>query len=376
MKILLASDKFKGSATAEEVCACLKAGLSDLLPEAEYVLCPLADGGDGTAEILAWHCGGVRRTVTVPDPLGRLITADYFLNSETGDAFMEMASASGLALLQPGEANPLLTSTVGVGEMMKDAVKNGASNIFLGIGGSATNDLALGAASVFGLRLLNSHGKELPPIGKHLADVRTIDRGSWNFSPEVNIRVICDVDNPLYGPKGAAHVYAEQKGASPEAIQILDQGIRNVSDILLREDGTDLQNLAGGGAAGGMGAGMQAFFGAGLVPGIDWIMEQVNLRKLIREADVVITGEGQLDEQTLHGKVVAGVARIAREHHVPVLAVTGALIADAKILDTLGLTFALSICPYPITLQEAMSQTDQLLKETGQRLGLLLKNRM
>jgi len=324
MKFLVAPDKFKGSLTAEEVTSAIAKGIALYDPSAVVIPFPLADGGDGTARILTLHNHGRMIRVTVNNPVFEQVEAEYGISGDGRTAFMEMASASGLRLLTPDKQNCFHTSTLGTGEMLSDALGRGVKKIILGIGGSATNDAGIGMATALGYRFLDHQGNRLDPVGRNLIDIRTIDRSGIMFAPgSVEVLVACDVDNPLYGPHGAAYVYGPQKGASPEELDQLNNGLINFAAIVKSQLGTDIADIPGSGAAGGLGAGCMVFLQASLVPGIQLVMEQSGFEEAVRKCDLVITGEGKIDEQTFRGKVVDGVCRVAARHHKPVLAVCG-----------------------------------------------------
>ncbi|MFQ5448189.1 MAG: glycerate kinase, partial [Saprospiraceae bacterium] len=296
MKILIAADSFKDALPSFEVCRAIERGIGRVMPRAATVVFPMADGGEGTASVLAHHLGGQQVQCTVSDPLFRPVGTEYFLASNGSVAFIEMAAASGLQLLKTGERNPLETTTFGTGELVLDAMKRGAKKIILGIGGSATNDAGMGMAAALGWSFLSAGGRELSPIGKNLALVHSIvpppepgtrTKGARNPKPH-NLEVICDVDNPLLGERGAAQVYARQKGADAAAIELLEAGMSHFSKKLANYFGKDFSALPGAGAAGGLGAGAVAFAGATLRPGIDLVMELTEFEKQLDQASLVV----------------------------------------------------------------------------------------
>lgn len=324
MRILIAPDKFKGSLTARDVCDAVAAGISRRISDVECILFPLADGGDGTADILTYHCKGMTVNVDARDPLSRPIDASYGLTSDNTTAFIEMANASGLRLLKPSEQNVMITTTAGTGDLIKDAIERGVDTIVMGIGGSATNDGATGAAHALGFRFFDRDGRSFMPVGESLGDVWRIDISAVHPGlAKVEIIAVCDVDNPLTGDQGAAAVYAPQKGATPDQVLVLDAGLNHLALRIQSEIGIDIRNLAGAGGGGGFGGGAVAFLNASLRRGTEVVFEYTGFEQQVRAADVIITGEGKMDSQTLRGKVVAGVAAIAKKYNKPLIGVAG-----------------------------------------------------
>jgi len=323
VKILICPDKFKGSLTAREVCDAVGAGLARLPPRFVIQSVPLADGGEGTCELLtSWH-GGNQISLQVTGPLFSPVTARYGVSSDGATAFIEMAEASGLSILRPEERNPLITTSVGTGELIADALKRGVRNIVLGIGGSATNDAGIGMASALGFEFYGAGGELLTPTGENLIHIRHI--GSDHVHPKLGtarITALCDVTNPLYGPDGAAYVYGPQKGADKVAVELLDAGLRNFRRVAHKHQRISV-DFPGAGAAGGLGAGARVFLNAVIRKGIDHVIESTGLDEKIRLADVVITGEGRLDWQTFSGKVVSEVLKLAEMRSKPVIAICG-----------------------------------------------------
>ncbi|MBR8536052.1 glycerate kinase [Carboxylicivirga sediminis] len=315
-KIVIAPDKFKGSLSAMEFCAIVEQTILAICPDVIIEKCPLADGGDGTIDVLRYYIGGDRVELQVNDPLFRPVNANYLLSSDTKTAYIEMSSASGIRLLSHDELNPMHTSTYGTGELIKDAIERGAKHIFIGIGGSSTNDAGMGMARALGYKLLDGEGKELAGIGADLLKLRYIDPSEVlpNLK-NVCFEVACDVDNPVYGSDGAAFVYSKQKGASDSMIKQLDDGLRNFDAVINRLYHISLHNIPGSGAAGGLGGGCIAFLNARLSSGIRLVMKEANFQAKIQNADWIITGEGSLDVQTLAGKVVKGIlnAQVAQK---------------------------------------------------------------
>ncbi|MEZ4983492.1 MAG: glycerate kinase [Saprospiraceae bacterium] len=321
MNILICPDKFKGSLSAMEVCQAIGKGIRARYPEAAITFHPMADGGDGSLQILAHQLGLRSKELETTDPLGRKIRASYYYAADT--AFIELASASGLVLLTPAERNALATSTFGTGQMMVDAIQSGFRNIYLFLGGSATNDAGMGIMAALGFEFLSQEGNVLSPIGAHLPQIAQIrNRSSIDFS-QVQITLLCDVTNPLYGPDGAAYVYARQKGATDEEIVWLDHALQHIGQIIFHYTGVDTSYLPGTGAAGGVGASLVALCGAKIERGFATIAELTGLPARIHASDWVISGEGRLDSQSLQGKVVDGVASLCRQYHKPLTLLVG-----------------------------------------------------
>jgi glycerate 2-kinase len=340
MNILIAPDKFKGTLSAMEVCDSIERGLlqNDSAGNLSIRKFPLADGGEGTLDIFHWHTHGRLMEVTVHDPLLRKITSSYALSGDGKTAFIEMASASGLGLLRAEEQDPLQTTTFGTGEMILDALKRNVDEIILGIGGSATNDAALGAIVPLGGTVLDKKRNPLSPRGATLTLVDQIDVSKLHPRlKEILITAICDVTNPFYGAHGAAFVYAPQKGASSQSVVELDEGLQNVHHIIKRDFGLDLQQVKGAGAGGGFAGGLCAFLGAQLKPGTEVVFEITKIAESLEWADIVITGEGKLDKQTMHGKLVAGISQQCNKLYKKVLAVCGVNQLASKEWQSLGL---------------------------------------
>ncbi|MCM4156731.1 glycerate kinase [Gramella sp. AN32] len=355
MKFVIAPDKFKGSLTGFEFCDAVEEGLSMVFPDAEILKMPLADGGDGTIEVVKHYLKGEKIMITANDPLFRPIKASYLYSAESNVAYVEMAEASGLNLLNKQERNCLYTSTFGTGELILDALKKGAKEIIVGVGGSATNDGGMGMASALGYQFLDKNGRELKPIGKNLVEVAKIDTSNVPRKlQEAKIKVACDVSNPFHGMKGAAKVYAAQKGASLEEIESLDKGLRNFSKIIMEKYAIELQKIKGSGAAGGIGGGAIVFLNGKLNSGIEMIKELANFDIAIKNTDWIITGEGKLDEQTLSGKTINGVVKSAKLNNTPVAAFCGSIDLSIEHQQKLGVIYATSIVQGVSNLDQAM----------------------
>lgn len=373
MRIVVASDSFKDALSAEGVCAAIAQGVQEALPSAEIVAFPLADGGEGTARILTHHSGGQWHELTVADPLLRPCRAGFGLSSDKQQAFIEMASASGLERLTEAERNPLLTSTYGTGELITAAIQAGARELLLCLGGSATNDAGMGMARALGYHFWDETGQELSGCGADLIRVQAIDdRQVDPLWRQCRVTALCDVGNPLSGRQGAAVVYGPQKGATPAMVQMLDQGLHQFGSLLEQYTGESVQAIPGAGAAGGLGAGAIAFLGAELKGGVATVLTATSFAEVIAAADWVITGEGRLDQQTQEGKLIAGLCQWAQQEGVPVIALCGSLEATAAQIREIGLQAAFSITQQPVPLETALSNTADWLRKTAFQIGRLL----
>lgn len=349
MKVVVAIDSFKGSLSSLEAAEAIKEGIKDL---AEVVIVPMADGGEGTVEALKDALNGVTMSALVSDPLGRKISASYAMAGET--AIFEMAASSGLTLLNLNERDPLKTSTYGFGELLLDALNKGAKRLIIGIGGSATNDAGMGMLRALGVKFKSVNADELLGVGADLERVHSIDISELDERlKKCEIVVACDVDNPLFGLNGAAFVYGAQKGANSADIAKLDNGLRSFSKVVCTELGADMADVAGAGAAGGLGYALMAFLGARLRSGIEMICDEVELYKAVDGADLVITGEGRFDSQSLMGKTPVGVAKIAKSAGANVVVIAGSLgndVDDSELIDG-----CFSVMRAPCALQDAMN---------------------
>lgn len=366
MRLLIAPDSFKDALPAPEVCRAIAAGLRSAYPQAALREFPLADGGEGVLEILAWHLPMQRVTTDAVDPLGRPLRAAYGVTDAGKTTVIEMATASGLQLLGSSERNPSLTSTLGSGLMIKDALARGVDRIVLAIGGSATNDAGTGIAAALGWQFLDRSGQVLPPAGGRLIDIDRVIAPT-QATRRVTVEVMCDVDNPLYGPQGAAWSYAAQKGANDTMMAALDAGLRNLA---LRMQRVDAAAQPGAGAAGGLGFGAMVFLDATLHRGIDVIMELTRFDAALADADLVICGEGHLDAQTLHGKLIHGICRRAHRFAVPVIALCGRVSATREQIAAIGLRDAVCINEPNTPLEQALRQTSANLTRTAAALVL------
>lgn len=351
-KIVVASDSMKGSLTSAQVARAVAQGIKSVIPVAQVVEVPIADGGEGTTEAIVGAMNGTMVDVSVHGPLGSIVTAHYGIAGDT--AIIEMAQAAGLELVPQPLRNPMLTSTYGVGEMMIDALNRGCHRIIMCIGGSATNDGGMGMLQALGARTLDIDGNDLPGTGSSLAQVNEINLD--NLDPRLHgcaIEVACDVDNPLYGPNGAARVFARQKGADDAMIEALDAGLRSYGELLSKIAGRDIATVPGAGAAGGLGAALVAILHANLKPGIDVVLDTIHFDTIIHGADLIITGEGHIDSQTLRGKAPLGVLRRALRAHIPVIAIAGQVDQRQQLLDA-GFAAIYSISDPNLSLAENM----------------------
>ena len=373
MRILIAPDSYKNALSALEVATSLKAGLFKVFPEAEFEILPMADGGEGTVEALIDATRGEIIKTPVHDPLMRPLESSFGITGDGITAVIEMASASGIQLVTSEEKNPWITTTFGTGELIHAALDKGCRDIILGIGGSATNDGGMGMAAALGVKFLDRYGKPVGHGGGMLGEVASIDMSGLDERiRETKIMVACDVTNPLTGPDGAAHVYGPQKGADPDMVKELDSNLEKLSNLIAEQLGKEVGNIPGAGAAGGLGAGLIAFLGGELVEGVPIIAAKTGLDAAVAKADIVITGEGGIDFQTQFGKTPYGVARVAKKHGKPVIAVAGTIGEGAEELYSKGIDAVVSILDSPMSLEDAIQQTSTLLEATGERIGRLL----
>ena len=368
MRIVVAPDKFKGSLTAVDAADAMTRGALAALPSAEVERVPMADGGEGIVDALVGATGGSYREAEVTGPLGEPVRARFGMLGDGQTAVIEMAAASGLALVPAEARNPLRTTTRGTGELLLAARDAGARRVIVGIGGSATNDGGAGMAQALGHRLLDAEGAEVGPGGGALARLERIERDERTAALEdLEIAVACDVTNPLCGPEGASAVYGPQKGASPEMVAELDRNLARLATIIERDLGRSVAEIPGAGAAGGLGAGLVAFAGGKLESGVDLVLGAVRLADRLRAADLCLTGEGALDAQSAFGKTIAGVARLANSMGVPTFALAGSIGEGAEQTLAHGLDAYFSICPGPLALEEAIANASRLLENAAEQ---------
>jgi glycerate kinase len=369
VRVLVAPDKFKGTLTAEQAAEAIAQGWERGDSSAEVEIVPMADGGEGTLDALVAALGGERFTHHVSGPLGDPVEAEFaVVPTEEGPlGVVEMARASGLELIAPPRRNPKRTTTRGTGELILAACRTGVERVLVCVGGSATNDGGAGMAQAVGVRLLDARGVDLGAGGAHLLDLANIDLSTLDPSVRAaGFVVATDVDNPLVGPQGASAVYGPQKGASPEEVALLDRALGHLAAVIHRDLGLDIRNIKGAGAAGGLGAGLMAFLGGRLRPGVDVVMEAVSLRERMEKADLVVTGEGMFDEQSMHGKAPAGVLRVAEEFRLPAVVLCG-----QKRTDSPGArVFALAD---RFGLEAAMARTRVLLQDLAAEVAAGLR---
>ncbi|WP_318459634.1 glycerate kinase [Photobacterium leiognathi] len=357
MKIIIAPDSYKESLTAMEVATAIENGFRQVIPNAEYIKLPMADGGEGTVQSLVDASNGTIIERSVTGPLGEQVNGFFGLMGDGKTAIIEMAAASGLHLVSPELRNPMLTTSFGTGELILAALDKGVEHIIVGIGGSATNDGGIGMAQALGVRFLDENNKQISYSGGALDRLHHIDIS--DIDPrlaKVKLEVACDVDNPLCGEKGASQVFGPQKGATPEMVVQLDTNLAHYAEIIKRDLGTDVKDMAGAGAAGGMGAALLGLFNAQLRPGIEIVMDAVNLADVLQDADLVITGEGRIDSQTIHGKTPIGVARTAKRFNKPVIGIAGSLSYDCNIVHEHGIDAVFSVVPRSVNLAEALAE--------------------
>lgn len=363
MKILIAPDKFKNSLQASQVCQAIEEAFRESGISFSAHRVPMADGGEGTCDVLTQFSKGRKITNQVFDPLFRYIEAQYGLSGDGETAFIEMASASGLQLLKGEERNPLNGTTYGTGQLIEHALGRGVKKIILGIGGSGTNDAGIGMAAALGMTFHSSSGEQVKPIGKNLLDIKTINIAKIHPRlKDVSFTALCDVNNPLYGPKGAAYVFAPQKGADDAMVKFLDDGLRNFASVVQQQFNVDI-NFPGAGAGGGLSGSAKAFFNIQFVPGIDFLIQFVQLEELVRQSDLVITGEGKIDEQTFSGKVVKGVSDLAKKHNKPWCVVAGKSDLSVQQVESLGALVLTTLINDQTTENQAMQNTFALIKQ-------------
>lgn len=369
-KIVVASDSFKGSVSSPEVAQYVEKAIRKIYPECEVVKVSVADGGEGTVKTLTTAMNGYIVSCTAHNPLMLPIQAEYGISGNGKTAIIEIASVSGLTLIPPEQHNPMLTTTYGTGELIRDALEKGCDNFLIGIGGSATNDAGTGMLQALGFRFLDKEGKELGIGGEILEHINSVDRsGEIEGLCKATFTIACDVNNPFSGINGAAYVYARQKGADDNMIRLLDNGLKHFAEVIRKTEQKEIDTIAGAGAAGGLGGAFPAFLNATLKPGIQMVLDALCFDQLIRDADLIITGEGKLDRQTGMGKAPAGILNAARKAGIPVIAIGGS-IEETEMLNEQGFLATFSIQPFPVTLQKAMEKefTGQNITRTVEQL--------
>ncbi|NCH73928.1 glycerate kinase [Cronobacter sakazakii] len=371
-KIVIAPDSFKESLSAMDVAKAIEAGFREIYPQANYVCVPMADGGEGTVEAMVAATGGQIITTPVTAPLGNNVDGFFGLLGDGETAVVEMAAASGLHLVPTAQRDPRITTSYGTGELILAALERGVKAIIIGIGGSATNDGGAGMMQALGARFLDGEGRELAPGGAALARLERLDLSALDPRlAQVSVTAACDVDNPLCGEKGASAVFGPQKGATPAMVTELDAALRRFGEQLEAATGKAIISAPGAGAAGGMGAALLGMLNAELRPGIEIVIESLGLAQAVRDADLVITGEGRLDSQSIHGKTPVGVARVAKQFQRPVVAIAGSLTPDYQIVHEHGIDAAFSVIDRIVTLQEALDDAERNLRVTARNVAAL-----
>lgn len=374
MKIVIAPDSYKESLSALEVANAIEQGFREIWPDADYVKLPVADGGEGTVEAMVAATAGRIVDVDVTGPLGEPVTAFFGLSGDERTAFIEMAAASGLEQVPVALRDPLKTTSWGTGELIRHALDAGVDHIIIGLGGSATNDGGAGMVQALGAKLLDARQNEIGKGGAALDALARIDISQ--LDPRLaacRIEVACDVTNPLTGKEGASAVFGPQKGATAETIDRLDTALVHYAQIIARDLEVDVLELAGGGAAGGMGAALYAFCGAQLRRGIEIVTDALQLDACVADADLVVTGEGRMDSQTIHGKVPVGVAKVAKRYHKPVIGIAGSLTADVGIVHEHGLDAVFSVIYTICTLDDALKNAAENVRMTARNVAATIK---
>ncbi|WP_044018708.1 glycerate kinase [Thermoanaerobacter italicus] len=373
MKILIAPDKFKESLSALKVADSIEKGILKVFPKVVIEKVPLADGGEGTVESLVNATGGKIIKTNVKDPLFRDIESFYGILGDGETAVIEMAAASGLYLLKDYERNPMITTTYGTGQLIKDALDKGCRNFIIAVGGSATNDGGAGMATALGVKFYDKDGREIGLGGGALSKIYSIDTSNLDYRlKECRFIVACDVANPLIGENGASRVYGPQKGATKEMVKVLDKNLEHYGKLLEKYFNKRIIDVPGSGAAGGLGAGLMAFLNAQLKSGIEIIIEALKLEEKIKEADIVISGEGKVDFQTAFGKTISGIAKLCKKHNKPLIVIAGT-VEDIEKLYEIGVSSVFSIMEKPMSLEDAIKNAPTLLEKSAERIFRLIK---
>lgn len=373
MKILIAPDKFRGSLSALRVADSIEKGILKIFPKAIIEKVPMADGGEGTVESLVDATGGKIIKTKAKDPLGRDIESFYGILGDGKTAVIEMAAASGLYLLKDYERNPMITTTYGTGQLIKDALDRGCRKFIIAIGGSATNDGGAGMAMALGVKFYDKYGREIGLGGGELSKIYSIDTSNLDDRlKECEFIVACDVANPLIGENGASRVYGPQKGATKEMVEVLDKNLEHYGKLLEKYFHKKIIDVEGSGAAGGLGAGLMAFLNAQLKSGIEIITETLKLEEKIKEADIVISGEGKIDSQTAFGKAISGIAKLCKKHNKPLIVIAG-MVENIENLYETGVSSIFSIVEKPMSLEDAIKNAPTLLEKSAERIFRLIK---
>ena len=369
-RILIAPDKFKGSLSGKEICEILKNEITKAIPDIQIETCPLADGGDGSIEILSNYLEIKEKICDTFDPLSRPTKASYFYSEDA--AYIELAAASGLVLLKNEERNPMHTSTYGTGVLIQDALTSGLKNIYLFLGGSSTHDGGIGIAHALGYRFLDASGDILEPVGKSLPAIANIDLVEARSRFD-SFTICCDVTNPPFGPRGAARVYGQQKGANPEEIDHLDHGIQKLCASIKAHTGKDVSKLPGGGAAGGTALCPTAFFEGQIISGMDFISKMTDLETKVSKADIIISGEGKLDAQSFDGKVISGVAKLCKKYDKDLWLTVGKNELSLQEIENMGASKVFSVMDHASDLMDAIENGRDYLARIGVEASKILK---
>ena len=376
MKVLIAPQSYKGSISAIKVAEAIKEGAQNIFPDIESLIIPVADGGDGTLETLVESTSGNIHNSNATGPLGNSIPVIWGTLGDNKTAIIEMARISGLALVSQNKRNPYYTTSYGLGEIIKEALDLGYRKFIIGIGGSATNDGGAGMAQALGAKLTDKNKKSIDLGGLALNEITKIDiSGIDPRIHESEILVACDVNNPLCGPNGASFVYGPQKGASPEMVKTLDDALYHFGSQLISDTGINIMEIAGSGAAGGIGGGMLGFLNAKLKPGVEIVLDTLDFDKSLKNVDLVITGEGQIDFQTVFSKAPIGVAKHAKKYNIPVIAICGSLGKNYQDVHSHGIDAVIPIIPKPMELKQASDNAYELIKNTSEQIFRILKIR-
>ena len=374
MKFVLAPDSYKGSLTAKQACDAMEIGIRRVIPQAEIIKVPMADGGEGTVQSVVDAMNGRIVRCEVMNPIGETVTAQYGILGDNQTAVIEMAEASGLYLISEMQRNPLTTTTYGTGQLVMDALNKGCRQFVIGLGGSATNDGGAGMMQALGAMLLDRSGNSIAFGGEGLGELDRIDLSTLDPRvKESRFTAACDVDNPLTGPSGASEVFGRQKGASAEMIKLLDQNLEHLASVISRDLKVEVDAIPGAGAAGGLGAGLVAFLEAKLSRGIEIVKEIVQFESLISGADFVFSGEGRCDFQTERGKTPYGVAKAAQKYNIPVILIAGSIGPGVEVLYQHGVKSIFSMMDGPMSVEQAMQHADQLLANAAERVVRLLQ---
>lgn len=374
MKIVIAPDSFKESLSSLEVACAIESGFKEVYPNASFQKVPIADGGEGTVEALVMATNGHINKTSVIAPLGEKVESFYGVCGDKKTAIIEMAASSGLDLVPQKKRNPLITTSFGTGELILKALDDGYRKFIIGIGGSATNDAGAGMLQALGVKLLDKNGKDIGYGGESLSKLTKIDISSLDSRiKNCDIEVACDVTNPLTGPSGASAIFGPQKGATPQMVETLDRCLSHFASLVKEQLGKDIDKQAGAGAAGGLGASLLGFLNARLILGVQIVIKHTNFRELVKDADLVITGEGRMDGQSIFGKAPIGIAKVAKEYGVETIALAGSLGSDVSIVREHGINAVFSVVNTPCSLSEALKNASKNVQETARNVAEVIK---